>query len=101
MKEKRRLQSYMLRGVAEEMGLVEGAKLLIRERSMLKDGAYITRKIRKGTVLKRYEHHFYCLMSDGTKESFRYNEFLGDEARLIRLAGNKRVNAQKNDIACA
>lgn len=89
MREKRRLQNHMLRGAAMAEGLQVGAEIIIRERAQLKDGTYITRRVRRGTVLVLYEHHFYCLLSNGRKESFRYNEFLGDEARLIRLKDRK------------
>lgn len=68
-----------------QQGMKIGSEIIIRERSLLKDYSYITRQIRFGVVLEMYPYHFYCLMADGTKESFRYNEFLGSEARLIRL----------------
>ena len=89
MREKRMLQNEWLRGIAIQLGLNVGSEVIIRERSMLKDGSYITRQVRRGVVLKLYPYHFYCCMADGTKESFRYNEFLGYEARLIRLKGAK------------
>lgn len=89
MKEKRMLQNEWLRGVAVQVGLHVGSEVIIRERSMLKDGSYITRQIRRGVVLQLYPYHFYCRMEDGSKESFRYNEFLGYEARLIRLKETK------------
>ena len=91
MSGKRMLKNTMLKNAAVAMGLEEQSQIIVRERSMLKDGEYITRKIRRGTVIKLYDHHFYCLMSDGTRESFRYNEFLGDEARLIRSSGKSRA----------
>ncbi len=62
---------------------------------MLKDGSYITRQKRYGVVLKLYPYHFYCLMEDGSKESFRYNEFLGYESRLVRL--KESAEARMND----
>ena len=85
MKEKRRWQNEWLRGIAQKQGLLVGQEIVIRERSLMKDYSYITREIRYGTVLALYPYHFLCQMADGTKESFRYNEFLGREARLIRL----------------
>ncbi|WP_405726881.1 hypothetical protein [Anaerotignum sp.] len=88
MREKRRWKNEWLKGFSCRKGLQEGSEILVRERSMLKDGSYITREKRTGVVLKLYPHHFYCLMTDGTKESFRYNEFLGYESRLIRLKGS-------------
>lgn len=85
MKEKRRWQNTWLREMAMQQGMAEGSEVIIQERSLLKDYSYVTRQIRYGTVLQMYPYHFYCQMADGTKESFRYNEFLGYEARLIRL----------------
>ena len=87
MREKRWLQNKKLREAAMAEGLAVGSEIVIRERSILKDGGYITRQIRKGRVLVLYPYHFYCEMADGTKECFRYNELLGDEARLIRIKG--------------
>lgn len=87
MEEKRMLRNNMLRETAILEGLTVGSEVIIRERSILKDGSYITRKIRRGTVCKLYPYHFYCRMASGQMESFRYNEFLGWEARLIRLKG--------------
>ncbi len=92
MREVRRWKNEWLKGFACQKGLKEGASVLVRERSMLKDGSYITRKRRYGIVLKLYPHHFYCEMEDGTKESFRYNEFLGYESRLVRLKGSTEGN---------
>ena len=95
MREKRRWKNEWLKSFAEKSGLKEQAEILVRERSMLKDGSYITRERRTGVVLKLYPHHFYCLMEDGVKESFRYNEFLGYESRLVRLMGS--AEARMND----
>ncbi|MGN0136577.1 hypothetical protein [Anaerotignum sp.] len=89
MREKRRWQNTWLREIAMQQGMRIGSEITIRERSLLKDYSYITRQIRHGVVLEMYPYHFYCRMSDGTKESFRYNEFLGYEARLIRLKEKK------------
>ena len=91
MKEKRRWNHAWLRAFSCQRGLQEGAEILVRERSILKDGSYITRKRRCGRVLHLYQYHFYCIMEDGTKESFRYNEFLGYESRLVRLQGSKEA----------
>ena len=91
MNEKRRWNHAWLRAFSCQRGLQEGAKILVRERSILKDGSYITRKRRCGRVLYLYQYHFYCIMEDGTKESFRYNEFLGYESRLVRLQGSKEA----------
>ena len=79
-------------------GLQEGAEILVRERSILKDGSYITRKRRCGQVLHLYPYHFYCMMEDGTKESFRYNEFLGYESRLVRLKGSTEANMTDREL---
>ncbi len=101
MKEMRRWQSGWLKQIAEKRGLQENASILVRERSMLKDCSYITRERRTGIVLKLYPHHFYCLMEDGTKESFRYNEFLGYESRLVRLknsAEGKMTDKELNQM---
>ena len=84
----RRWKNEWLRVIACRKGLEKGADILVRERSILKDGSYITRKRRYGVVLWLYPYHFYCMMEDGTKESFRYNEFLGYESRLVRLKGS-------------
>ena len=78
-----------------QQGMKIGSEIIIRERSLLKDYSYITRQIRFGVVLEMYPYHFYCQMADGTKESFRYNEFLGSEARLIRLK-EKKSRSMKN-----
>ena len=72
---------------------MEGQEIIIRERSLLKDYSYVTREIRCGTVLALYPYHFLCQMADGTKESFRYNEFLGREARLIRIKKERQCAA--------
>ena len=88
MREMRRWKNEWLREFSCRKGLQEGVSVLVRERSMLKDGSFITRKRRYGVVLQMYPYHFYCLMEDGTKESFRYNEFLGYESRLVRLKGS-------------
>ena len=84
----RRWKNEWLRVIACRKGLEKGVDILVRERSILKDGSYITRKRRYGVVLWLYPYHFYCMMEDGTKESFRYNEFLGYESRLVRLKGS-------------
>lgn len=89
MREKRVWQNTWLRRLAAGHGLREGAAVLVRERSLLKNSAYITRRMRSGVVLALYPYHFCCLMTDGTKESFRYNEFFGCEARLVRLLEEK------------
>ena len=87
MRRKRRWQNTWLREIAAQRGMTIGSQIIIQERSLMKDYRYITRQIRYGVVLEMYPYHFYCRMADGTKESFRYNEFLGHEARLIRLKG--------------
>jgi hypothetical protein len=91
MEGRRMLRNNMLRGAAIAEGLSVGSEIIIRERSILKDGSYITRKIRRGMVCKLYPYHFYCRMADGQMESFRYNEFLGYESRLVRLQGSKEA----------
>ena len=103
MKEKRRFQNKQMKGIAVQMGLQTGSEIIVRERSMLKDCSYITRQVRKGVVLELYDYHFYCCMADGSKESFRYNELLGDEARLIRIKGKRNnkgaiIPKEKRDI---
>lgn len=87
----RGLQNTELRSMAEEQGLQEGNQIVVQERSLLKDCSYITRQVRKGVVLKLYPYHFYCRMADGTRESFRYNELLGDEARRIFNEGCRTI----------
>ena len=91
----RRWKNEWLKEFSVRKGLEEGASILVRERSLLKDGSYITRKRRYGVVLQLYPYHFYCMMEDGTRESFRYNEFLGYESRLVRLKGS--VEGNMND----
>ena len=93
MREKRMLRNNMLKGAAKAAGLSVGAAVIIRERSILKDGSYITRMIRRGWVEGLYPYHFSCRMADGTLESFRYNELLGDEARLIHIKGKEPERA--------
>lgn len=94
-KNMRRWKNEWLKEFSVRKGLEEGASILVRERSLLKDGSYITRKRRYGVVLQLYPYHFYCMMEDGTRESFRYNEFLGYESRLVRLKGS--VEGNMND----
>ena len=74
-----------LKELAGKYGLEKGKSIIVEERSLLKDYTYITREIRHGVVLELYPHHFYCQMENGRRESFRYNEFLGHEARLVHL----------------
>ena len=92
------LTNDRLRAAAMAEGLREGCEIIVRERSLLKDGSYITRIIRRGRVLKLYEYHFSCRMATGERESFRYNELLGWEARLIRV---KRRASQDAFFFCA
>ncbi|MBQ3567970.1 MAG: hypothetical protein IJA25_03465 [Anaerotignum sp.] len=94
----RRWNQAWLRAFSCKRGLQEGAEILVRERSILKDGSYITRKRRCGRVLRLYPHHFYCLMEDGSKESFRYNEFLGYESRLVRLKGSAEADMADREL---
>lgn len=105
MREKRRWQNTWLREIAAMRGLEVGKEIIIRERSLLKDYSYITRQIRHGVVLEMYPYHFYCQMADGTKESFRYNEFLGYEARLIHLKKEKsksmKISQKDNNYGAA
>ena len=84
-----------LKELAGKYGLEKGKSIIVEERSLLKDYTYITREIRHGVVLELYPHHFYCQMENGRRESFRYNEFLGHEARLVHLKEEqqKRVTA--------
>ena len=88
MREMRMWRNTWLREIALQKGLHVGSEIIIRERALLKDYTYITRQIRHGVVLEMYPFHFCCRMANGRKESFRYNEFLGYEARLIRLKEN-------------
>lgn len=94
----RRWKNEWLKDFSERKGLEKGETILVRERSMLKDGSYITRKRRYGRVLQLYPYHFYCLMEDGTKESFRYNEFLGYESRLVRLKDSAEGNMNDRQL---
>ena len=85
MKERRMWKNTWLKELAGKYGLEKGKSIIVEERSLLKDYTYITREIRHGVVLELYPHHFYCQMENGRRESFRYNEFLGHEARRPSL----------------
>ena len=83
-----------LKELAGKYGLEKGKSIIVEERSLLKDYTYITREIRHGVVLELYPHHFYCQMENGRRESFRYNEFLGHEARLVHLKDEQQKSVQ-------
>lgn len=83
-----------LKELAGRYGLEKGKVVIVEERSLLKDYTYITREIRHGVVLELYPHHFYCQMENGRRESFRYNEFLGHEARLVHLKEEQQKSVQ-------
>ena len=83
-----------LKELAGKYGLEKGKSIIVEERSLLKDYTYITREIRHGVVLELYPHHFYCQMENGRRESFRYNEFLGHEARLVHLKEEQQKSVQ-------
>lgn len=83
-----------LKELAGKYGLEKGRAIIVEERSLLKDYTYITREIRHGVVLELYPHHFYCQMENGRRESFRYNEFLGHEARLVHLKEEQQKSVQ-------
>lgn len=83
-----------LKELAGRYGLEKGKSVIVEERSLLKDYTYITREIRHGVVLELYPHHFYCQMENGRRESFRYNEFLGHEARLVHLKEEQQKSVQ-------
>ena len=83
-----------LKELAGTYGLEKGKSIIVEERSLLKDYTYITREIRHGVVLELYPHHFYCQMENGRRESFRYNEFLGHEARLVHLKEEQQKSVQ-------
>ena len=83
-----------LKELAGKYGLEKGKSTIVEERSLLKDYTYITREIRHGVVLELYPHHFYCQMENGRRESFRYNEFLGHEARLVHLKEEQQKSVQ-------
>lgn len=97
MREKRAWQNTWLQRLAAGSGLREGAAVLIRERSLLKNSTYITRRVRGGVVVALYPYHFCCRMADGTRESFRYNEFFGCEARLVRLSEGKEKSVRSDN----
>ena len=88
-----------LKELAGKYGLEKGKSIIVEERSLLKDYTYITREIRHGVVLELYPHHFYCQMENGRRESFRYNEFLGHEARLVHLKEEQQKSVQACFIA--
>lgn len=83
-----------LKELAGKYGLEKGKSIIVEERSLLKDYTYITREICHGVVLELYPHHFYCQMENGRRESFRYNEFLGHEARLVHLKEEQQKSVQ-------
>ena len=83
-----------LKELAGKYGLEKGKSIIVEERSLLKDYTYITREIRHGVVLELYPHHFYCQMENGRRESFRYNEFMGHEARLVHLKEEQQKSVQ-------
>ena len=93
MKERRMWKNTWLKELAGKYGLEKGKSIIVEERSLLKDYTYITREIRHGVVLELYPHHFYCQMENGRRESFRYNEFLGHEARLVHLKERPSLDA--------
>lgn len=101
MKERRMWKNTWLKELASRRGLEKGKKIIVRERSLLRDYTYITREIRYGVVLELYPHHFYCQMENGNRESFRYNEFLGHEARLIRLREKQQKSVQIRTLFAA
>ena len=94
MKERRMWKNIWLKELAGKYGLEKGKSIIVEERSLLKDYTYITREIRHGVVLELYPHHFYCQMENGRRESFRYNEFLGHEARLVHLKEEQQKSVQ-------
>ena len=94
MKERRLWKNTWLKELAGKYGLEKGKSIIVEERSLLKDYTYITREIRHGVVLELYPHHFYCQMENGRRESFRYNEFLGHEARLVHLKEEQQKSVQ-------
>ena len=87
-------KNIWLKELAGKYGLEKGKSIIVEERSLLKDYTYITREIRHGVVLELYPHHFYCQMENGRRESFRYNEFLGHEARLVHLKEEQQKSVQ-------
>ena len=98
MKERRMWKNTWLKELAIRHGLEKGKKIIVKERSLLKDYTYITREIRHGVVLELYPHHFYCQMENGRRESFRYNEFLGYEARLIHLKEKQQKSVRARTL---
>lgn len=94
MKKRRMWKNTWLKELAGKYGLEKGKSIIVEERSLLKDYTYITREIRHGVVLELYPHHFYCQMENGRRESFRYNEFLGHEARLVHLKEEQQKSVQ-------
>ena len=94
MKERRMWKNTWLKELAGKYGLEKGKSIIVDELSLLKDYTYITREIRDGVVLELYPHHFYCQMENGRRESFRYNEFLGHEARLVHLKEEQQKSVQ-------
>lgn len=76
-----------LRKAAEEMGLRPGRTIEVKE--MLENGMENIKsgRSRKGTVIKLFDGVFLCDMGK-YKESFRYNELVGNEAgSKVRLRG--------------
>ena len=94
MQERRMWKNTWLKELAGKYGLEKGKSIIVEDRSLLKDYTYIPREIRHGVVLELYPHHFYCQMENGRRESFRYNEFLGHEARLVHLKEEQQKSVQ-------
>lgn len=76
-----------LRKAAEAMGLRKGRTIEVKE--MLENGMENIKsgRSRKGTVKELFDGVFLCEMGK-YKESFRYNELVGNEAgSKVRLRG--------------
>lgn len=90
MRSKRYWQNTWLKSIAIKEGLEVGSEIIIHNRSLLKDNRYYSISRQNAIVLELYDYYFLCKLDDGSKESFRYNEFLGDESVLIVLKKNKK-----------
>lgn len=84
-KEKNMILSESMKDTAIKMGLCVGCEVIVKERTTSGNQLYASKKTRKGTVISLYPHHFYCEMADGTKESFQYNEVLGNDSRMVEI----------------
>ena len=59
--------------------LIPGKTVRIRRYAQNKEGGWILRQQRKGTILALYKYHFLVETANGKRECFRYNQMFGTE----------------------